>query len=155
MTRLSKSNKYIEHNILSVSSAAAAKPYIAVTDEVQITVWPEFLDSKSSILGDLFIWAYHVRVDNKSAEPLKLINRYWRIIDEQGSVQEVTGEGVIGEQPLIAPGSSYQYSSGVHLRHHSGIMTGHYQMQKNGGEIFDVRIPAFSLDVPSIKSVIN
>lgn len=155
MTQLSKSNKLPEHNILSISSTVADKPYVAITNDVQITVWPEFLDSKSSILGDLFIWAYHVRVDNNSNEPIKLINRYWRIIDEKGSVQEVTGEGVIGEQPSIAPDASYQYSSGVHLRHHSGIMTGHYQMQKNSGEIFNVKIPAFSLDVPSIKPVIN
>ncbi len=155
MTRLSKSNKPLEEGILSLSQNLIDKPYIATTRDVQITVWPEFIDSKSSALGDLFIWAYHVRVDNQSSDTIKLINRYWRIIDEKGVVQEVNGEGVIGEQPSIAAGASYQYSSGVHLRYHSGIMTGHYQMQKTDGEIFNVKIPTFSLDVPSIKSVIN
>ncbi len=155
MTRLSKSNKPLEEGILSLSQNLIDKPYIATTRDVQITVWPEFIDSKSSALGELFIWAYHVRVDNQSSDSIKLTNRYWRIIDEKGVVQEVNGEGVIGEQPSIAAGSSYQYSSGVHLRYHSGIMTGHYQMQKTDGEIFNVKIPTFSLDVPSIKSVIN
>ena len=155
MTRLSKSNKPLEEGILSLSQNLIDKPYIAITRDVQITVWPEFIDSKSSALGELFIWAYHVRVDNQSSDSIKLTNRYWRIIDEKGVVQEVNGEGVIGEQPSIAAGASYQYSSGVHLRYHSGIMTGHYQMQKTDGEIFNVKIPTFSLDVPSIKSVIN
>lgn len=152
MTRLSKSNKV--EDLLSLSFIN--KPYIATTENIQITVWPEFIDSKSSAMGDLFIWAYHVRIDNKSFDSVKLINRYWRIIDEKGIVQEVNGEGVVGEQPIIAPNSSYQYSSGVHLRYPSGIMAGQYQMKKiENGEVFDVKIPTFSLDVPSVKSVIN
>jgi ApaG protein len=84
-----------------------------------------------------------------------LVNRHWRIIDEQGLTQEVDGEGVVGEQPQIISGNAFQYSSGVHLRHPSGIMSGHYQMQKENGEMFEAKIPAFSLDVPSIKTVIN
>jgi ApaG protein len=91
---------------------------------------------------------------------VKLVNRYWRIIDEKGIVQEVNGEGVIGEQPIIAANGSYQYSSGVHLRYPSGIMTGQYKMQKIGlvepqDQSFDVKIPTFSLDVPGAKTVIN
>jgi len=158
MTHLSK-QKSPEEKFSNITDFVINKPYIAITNNVQVTVWPEFIDSKSSAIGDLFIWVYHVRIDNKSDEPLKLINRYWRIIDERGVVQEVNGEGVIGEQPLIAAGGYHQYSSGVHLFYPSGIMTGKYQMQKFtngiGGEIFDVNIPTFSLDVPSIKNVIN
>ncbi len=155
MTRISKFNKPLEREIFEISQSPSQTPYTEVSRDIHITVWPEFIDSKSSVIGDLFIWAYHVRIDNKSQETVKLISRYWRIIDEKGIVQEVSGEGVIGEQPLIAPESSYQYSSGVHLRYHSGIMTGHYQMQKNNGDVFNVKIPTFSLDVPSIKPVIN
>jgi ApaG protein len=155
MTQLSKFTKSIGEEILNPATKIQQRPYVAITENVEITVWPEFIDSKSSILGDLFIWAYHVRVDNKSSEAVKLTNRYWRIIDEKGLAQEVMGEGVVGEQPLIAAGSSYQYNSGVHLRYPSGIMTGHYQMQKASGKIFNAKIPAFSLDVPSIKPVIN
>lgn len=156
MTRLSKSNKPLEEIFLNQAQNLTNKPYIATTDNIQITVWPEFIDSKSSVIGDLFIWAYHVRIDNKGFDPIKLVSRYWRIIDEKGIVQEVHGEGVVGEQPLIAPNGSYQYSSGVHLRYPSGIMTGQYQMKNvTSGISFEAKIPTFSLDVPSVKSVIN
>ncbi len=158
MARLSKFNK-IEESLPDISCGSLTSPYTAITSDIQITVWPEFIDSKSSVLGDLFIWAYHIRIDNKSLDSIKLLNRHWRIFDEKGNLQEVSGEGVVGEQPLIRPNCSYQYSSGVHLRHPSGIMTGEYQMKKIGNavddKIFNVRIPTFSLDVPSVKGVIN
>jgi len=154
-TRLSKSNKPLEDEII-FSQALAGKSYSATTAAIEISVWPEFLDSKSSAVGDLFIWAYHVRIDNKSSDTIQLMSRYWRIIDEKGIIQEVNGEGVIGEQPLIAPGGTYQYSSGIHLRYPSGIMSGKYQMQKIANNaIFEVTIPTFSLDVPTIKNVVN
>lgn len=154
-TRLSKSSKSLEDEII-FSQALTNKSYSTITNNVEVTVWPEFLDSKSNVVGDLFIWVYHVRIDNKGLDPIQLLNRYWRIIDEKGMVQEVSGEGVIGEQPTIAPGGTYQYSSGVHLRYPSGIMTGKYQMQKTeNNAVFDVTIPTFSLDVPSIKNIVN
>lgn len=155
MTRLSKSNKSLDEEII-FAQGLANKSYLASTNNIRVTVWPEFLDSKSSLVGDLFVWAYHVRIDNEGTDPVQLLNRYWRIIDEKGVVQEVNGEGVIGEQPVIAPGGAYQYSSGVHLRYPLGIMTGKYNMKKvETDESFDVVIPNFSLDVPSIKNVIN
>lgn len=153
-----KTNK-AEDQFSEFTQNLANKPYVTTSNNIQITVWPEFIDSKSSIIGDLFIWAYHVRIENKGLEPVKLLNRYWRIIDEKGIIQEVTGEGVVGEQPTIAPNGAYQYSSGVHLRYPSGIMTGYYQMRRldpaSDGAIFDAKIPTFSLDVPSVKGVIN
>jgi ApaG protein len=157
MKQTAKSNsvKMLEEKFPTFANALLEKPYVSSTNDIHITVWPEYLDSKSSVIGDLFIWAYHIRIDNKSLENIKLVNRYWRITDEKGIVQEVNGEGVVGEQPTIAPNASYQYSSGVHLRYPSGIMTGKYQMQKDNKEIFDVKIPTFSLDTPSVKSVIN
>ncbi len=155
MTILSKTTKPKEERFLNIIKTSASQQYLATTNNIRITVWPEFIDSKSSVIGDLFIWAYHIRIDNQGSESVKLINRYWRIIDEKGVVQEVNGEGVVGEQPLIEPGAAYQYSSGVHLRYPSGIMKGQYQMKKNNGETFDVKIPTFSLDVPGFKSIIN
>lgn len=155
MNRLSKSNKPLAVDLLGLNSKAMSNPYVAITNGIEITVWPEFIDSQISSLGNLFIWSYHVRIDNRSTESVKLLNRHWRIIDEQGITQEVDGAGVIGEQPQIAVGDNFQYSSGVHLRHPSGIMSGHYQLQKDSGDLFNANIPAFSLDVPSIKNVIN
>lgn len=155
MTSLSKSNKSFDENLPFSDSTSLDNPYTEITDNIHITVWPEFVDSKSSIVGDLFIWAYHVRIDNKSTENIQLLNRYWKITDEKGEVQEVSGEGVIGEQPSIKINDSYQYSSGVHLKYPSGVMTGHYQMKNDAGKVFNIKIPVFSLDVPSVKSVIN
>lgn len=155
MTRLQKSNRPLEETI-TLSKNISGKPYVAVTENISVTVWPEFIDSKSSVIGDLFIWAYHVRIDNNRNDSIKLVSRYWRIIDEKGIVQEVNGEGVVGEQPIIVPGANYQYSSGVHLRYPSGIMMGKYQVKKvESNEVFDIVIPTFSLDVPTIKSVVN
>jgi ApaG protein len=152
MNRLSKSNKFDAF----LDSSFNGKSYSEVTSNIHITVWPEFVDSKASAVGDLFIWAYHIRIENRNNEPVQLTKRYWRIIDERGDIQEVNGEGVVGEQPIIAAGGAYQYSSGVHLYNHSGIMSGKYFMKKvNGGEIIEVKIPTFSLDVPNLTSVIN
>ena len=155
MNRLSKSNKPLEAHLMGLDSKIRDNSYSAITNEIEITVWPEFVDSQVSVLGNLFIWAYHVRIENRSNETIKLINRHWKIIDEHGAMQEVDGAGVVGEQPEITSGNAFQYSSGVHLRHPSGIMSGHYQLQKDNGELFDAKIPAFSLDVPTIKSIVN
>ncbi len=155
MNRLSKSNKSLESHLFNLSKGIKENSYSAITNDIEITVWPEFIDSQVSSLGNIFIWSYHVRIDNRSTECVKLLNRHWRIIDEQGTMQEIDGPGVVGEQPQITTGNSFQYSSGVHLRHPSGIMSGHYQLEKSNGELFDAKIPAFSLDVPAIKSVIN
>ena len=156
--RSNKSNKPLEEHFPGTTKIIGDRSYSAITKDVKVTVWPEFVDSKSSSIGDIFIWAYHVKVENKSQNPLKLTSRSWRIIDEKGVVQEVDGDGVVGEQPVIASGSSYQYTSGVHLRHPSGIMTGQYHMKPTeigSGEAFSVKIPTFSLDIPGMKSVIN
>ncbi len=155
MNRLSKSNKPLEAHLLGIDNKIQENSYSAITDDVEITVWPEFIDSQIGPLGNLFVWAYHVRIENRGTESIKLLNRHWRIIDEQGVMQEVDGAGVVGEQPDISSGNAFQYSSGVHLRHPSGIMSGHYQLQRNNGELFEAKIPAFSLDVPSIKNVVN
>ncbi len=155
MNRLSKSNKPLETSPLGLGSKVVDNSYNAITDGIEITVWPEFVDSQVNALGSLFVWTYRVCINNHSDESVKLINRHWRIIDEQGVLQEVDGAGVVGEQPQIAAGSAFQYSSGVHLRYPSGIMSGHYQLQKDNGELFDAKIPAFSLDVPTIKNIVN
>jgi ApaG protein len=155
MTLLSKFSKTAEDKLSDFSKTLVDKPYVATTNNIKVTVWPEFIDSKSSFIGNLFIWAYHIRIDNKSSESVKLLQRYWRIIDETGVIQEVKGDGILGERPKIPPNSSYQYSSGIHLRYPSGIMTGKYRMQKDNLEFFEIKVPAFSLDVPSVKSVIN
>jgi len=132
------------------------KPYVATTRNIEVSVWPEFIDRKTSQLSDLFIWAYHIRIKNKSSETIKLLSRYWRTIDECGNIQEVEGEGVVGVKPVITANNSYQYSSGIHLKYPSGIMSGKYYIENTSNkEIFEIKIPNFSLDIPSSKTILN
>lgn len=130
--------------------------YIFNTNGIEITVVPEFIESQTNLLvGVFFVWAYHIKIENKGSETIQLTHRYWRIIDEKGGIQEVSGEGVVGEQPILSPGDNFEYSSGVHLRYPSGVMMGHYVIKKSSGETFEAKIPTFSLDIPGIKESIN
>ena len=129
--------------------------YKSTTKEIEVIVTPEFIDSQISSNGNVYIWAYHVQIRNNSNETVQLVNRYWKIIDEIGGTQEVRGMGVVGEQPVLPPNSEFKYSSGVHLRYPSGIMSGHYEMKNEKEEVVDIAIPAFSLDTPGGNSVVN
>ncbi len=153
MQRISKSNKIFEAPILDESNKGMT--YSEKTQDINITVSPEFIGDQRSLLGDLFVWAYHVQIDNLSENTVKLVSRHWKIIDEQGSIQKVDGEGVVGLQPQILPHNSFKYSSAVHLNYPSGIMSGHYEMQRENGEKFNIKIPAFSLDSGLSQKSIN
>lgn len=153
MNRLSKSNKFDE---AYQDSLIGQKTYKATTCDISVTVWPEFVDNKTGVTGEIFIWAYQVLVENKREEAIQIIKRSWKIVDEKGNIQEVLGDGVVGEQPIILPNASYQYSSGVHLSNPSGIMSGKYFIKKIDDEkMLEIEIPHFSLDVPSLQGTIN
>ena len=122
--------------------------YTAKTHEIRVSVQPTYLDDQSSPEDGHFVWAYHVRIENEGTDTVQLLTRHWRITDALGRMQEVRGAGVIGEQPVLAPGESYQYTSGTPLPTASGIMAGTYGMTSQGGDRFDIEIPAFSLDSP-------
>ncbi|MEI6557369.1 MAG: Co2+/Mg2+ efflux protein ApaG [Rhodospirillaceae bacterium] len=122
--------------------------YSAITREIRITVRPTYLAEQSAPSDNHYVWAYHVRIDNTGDLTVRLRSRFWRITDGLGRVQEVRGPGVVGEQPLIPPGTAYEYTSGTPLATPSGIMVGSYQMETEDGESFEVAIPAFSLDSP-------
>jgi ApaG protein len=122
--------------------------YEKVTRSIKVTVVPTYLEDQSSPVDNHFVWAYRVRIENLGAETVQLRSRHWRITDAIGRVQEVTGPGVVGEQPVLKPGETFEYRSGTPLVTPSGIMDGSYQMETEGGEGFEVAIPAFSLDSP-------
>lgn len=122
--------------------------YSATTRAIRVTVEPIYLEDQSSPAEDHYVWAYQVKIENGGSETVQLRNRYWRITDAMGRSQEVRGEGVVGEQPTLGPGQSYEYTSGTPLGTPSGIMMGSYEMETQAGERFDVEIPAFSLDSP-------
>lgn len=123
--------------------------YIETTRGITVTVDPVYLEDQSSPADSHYVWAYRVRIENCGDETVQLRRRRWVITDAKGRVQEVQGAGVVGEQPVLHPGESYEYTSGTPLPTPSGIMAGAYQMEVEGGrEKFDVAIPAFSLDSP-------
>ncbi|MBT7942375.1 MAG: Co2+/Mg2+ efflux protein ApaG [Alphaproteobacteria bacterium] len=126
----------------------ASTSYAETTDAITIIVEPFYLDEQSEPEDSHYVWAYHVRIENNGDNKVQLMTRHWRITDSLGNVQEVRGDGVIGEQPVLDPGGSFEYTSGTPLSTPSGIMAGTYQMETPGGERFDVTIPAFSLDSP-------
>ena len=122
--------------------------YQEATNDIFVTVKPVYLEEQSSPEEDHYVWAYWVKIENQGSDTVQLRNRYWRITDSQGQVQEVRGAGVVGEQPVLKPGDAFEYTSGTPLSTPSGIMLGSYQMQRKDGATFDVTIPAFSLDSP-------
>jgi len=129
--------------------------YSETTHSIRITVKPVYLEDQSSPGENHYVWAYHVRIENLGKDTVQLRNRYWKITDSFGRVQEVRGAGVVGEQPVLKPGEAFEYTSGTPLPTPSGIMVGTYQMVAENGEAFDVAIPAFSLDSPHQKVQLN
>ena len=129
--------------------------YRAVTRKIEVTVKPSFLAERSSPENGYFFWAYTIGITNGGAETVQLRTRHWRITDAFGRMQEVKGAGVVGEEPTLKAGQSFEYTSGVPLPTPSGFMTGTYGMVTDGGERFDVQIPTFSLDCSYAERTIN
>jgi ApaG protein len=129
--------------------------YTETTRSIQIDVEPFYLAEQSEPDKERWVFGYRVRIENHGTETVQLLTRHWRITDGLGRVVEVRGEGVVGEQPRLEPGESFQYTSGTPLPTPTGIMAGSYQMVSGTGERFDVEIPAFSLDAPGARGRVN
>lgn len=129
--------------------------YRALTRDIEVTVEPYYLEEQSDPDDSRYVWGYRVVIANRSDIAVRLVNRYWHITDQNGQVDEVIGPGVVGEQPHLNPGDTYEYSSGCPLDTPSGMMFGRYQMRSDAGETFEVDIPAFSLDSPGLNRTLN
>ncbi len=129
--------------------------YSSVTHGIEVEVEAFYLEDRSEPAEDHYVWGYRITIANGSDEEVQLLSRYWRITDGLGRVEEVRGPGVVGEQPELSPGDSFQYTSGCPLKTTSGIMVGSYTMRRAGGELFEVDIPAFSLDLPDTGRSVN
>lgn len=128
--------------------------YQSLTNGIRVRVRPEYQPEQSSPDEGYYFWSYTIEIANESLRHVQLKTRYWRITDATGRTEEVRGPGVVGQTPRIDPGQSFTYTSGCPLATPSGIMTGSYQMVDDGGRLFDVEIPAFSLDSPfTVRSV--
>ncbi len=129
--------------------------YRAVTRHIEVKVSPRFMPERSSSEKSYYFWAYTVEISNRGKSTVQLKTRHWRITDGLGRLQEVRGPGVVGEEPVLEPGASFEYTSGVPLPTPSGFMVGTYGMVSTDGEHFDIDIPAFSLDGPDTKRTLN
>lgn len=129
--------------------------YTAETRSIRVSVEPFYLEDKSSPADGRYVWAYHVRIENLGDTTVQLRNRHWRIADSTGRIQEVRGPGVVGEEPVLTPGASFEYTSGAPLTAPSGLMVGSYEMETSDGDRFDVAVPAFSLDSPHEGARVN
>jgi ApaG protein len=129
--------------------------YEAVTQGIRVRVTPQYLEEESSPNEGRYVWAYTVDIHNEGSQTVQLRTRYWRITDASGRTEEVKGAGVVGQTPVMAPGTSFQYTSSCPLSTPSGIMMGTYHMTTGSGDRIDVAVPAFSLDSPHSKPRLN
>jgi ApaG protein len=121
-----------------------------MTNQIRIDVLTNYLKDQSDPGDDKYVFSYTITIRNEGEVPAKLLKRHWVITDANGKVQEVRGDGVVGEQPYIKPGQGFRYSSGAVLETPVGTMQGSYQMVADGGQTFDALIPTFRLAIPGI-----
>ena len=115
---------------------------------IKIEVNARYLQEQSDPAAERYAFAYSVEITNQGTETVKLLNRYWRITDDNNKVEEVRGEGVIGHQPVIHPGQTFHYTSGAIIETEFGTMQGSYEMLASNGETFEATIPPFLLSLP-------
>ncbi|WP_404480678.1 Co2+/Mg2+ efflux protein ApaG [Novosphingobium sp. BL-52-GroH] len=123
--------------------------HTAITDGLTVRVAVNFLPEQSRIEAGKWFWVYHIRIENETGQTLQLMTRHWRITDATGKVDVVEGEGVVGEQPVIAHGRSHDYVSGCPLTTPQGSMEGHYTFVREDGREFNALIPYFPLAAPA------
>lgn len=116
--------------------------------DIAISVATRYLDEQSAPDEGRYVFAYTIRIANRGELPARLISRHWRITDASGKVEEVHGEGVVGEQPRLLPGMEFEYTSGAVLSTFCGRMQGHYRMRADDGAEFDAEIAPFALSIP-------
>jgi ApaG protein len=130
--------------------------YQQTTHSISISVSAYFLEEESLPERNHYVWAYHIRIENLSQHTVQVLSRCWKITDAWSKVKIIKGEGVVGQQPLLEPGDSFEYTSTVPLKTFSGFMQGNYEMvQKETRLLFDVEIPTFSLDYPHHRYMVN
>jgi ApaG protein len=128
---------------------------VATTEGVTVRVAPSYAPDQSDPARGHWVWHYHIRVENHGGVTVQLIDRHWIIVDGHGERRDVMGEGVVGEQPLIEPGQSYDYVSGCPLATPMGQMHGTFGMEDAGGRRLEVEIPLFHLLAPGARGAAN
>jgi ApaG protein len=139
---MSESNEELKRQPLHASTSEA------VTHNVRVEVESQYAPRDSKPIENEWVFHYTVRITNERDEPVQLLTRHWIVTDATGRVEEYKGPGVVGQQPVLAPGESFQYTSGCPLKTSTGVMRGTYQMATADGEYFDVEIAPFALHEP-------
>jgi len=127
-------------------------PHAATTRDITVRVSVSFLPEQSEPGKGRWFWAYHIRIENGGGQAVQLVSREWIIADGRGARHEVRGEGVVGEQPVLEPGASFDYVSGCPLTTPTGQMEGRYFMVAADGSSFPIEIPRFPLIAPAVTS---
>lgn len=117
-------------------------------NKVLVEAKPQYIEAQSSPEQNRFVFAYTITITNVGSTPARLLTRHWLITDANGKVQEVNGEGVVGEHPHLNPGDSFRYTSAAMIETPVGVMQGKYQMQADNGDSFSAVIPRFTLSIP-------
>lgn len=125
------------------------------THKIRVDVETTYVEDQSDPKDRRYVFSYTITIRNEGHVPARLLTRHWIITDANGKTHDVRGDGVVGEQPVLRPGESFEYTSGTPLSTPSGIMVGRYQMETKGGEGFEIEIPAFSLDSPYQRTSLN
>lgn len=130
--------------------------YKSSTNNIEVIVTPEFVKNDGALTEDkLFLWRYFVKIKNNSTQTIQIIKRYWKITHEDGTIEEIFGEGVVGKKPILNPNLQFEYNSQVQLKEPSAIMGGYYYATNELGETLQIEIPNFSLDVPNSQPTVN
>lgn len=119
-------------------------------NQIKVDVTTQYIEEQSNPDQDYYVFAYTITIMNKGDQPARLLNRHWIITDSNQKVQEVRGEGVVGEQPYLKPGEQFVYTSGTMLETSVGTMRGSYEMVTDGGDVFDAEINEFVLSTPRV-----
>tara|TARA_Y100000590_G_scaffold71174_1_gene78138 strand:- start:13253 stop:13642 length:390 start_codon:yes stop_codon:yes gene_type:complete len=124
------------------------KKVLAISHDFHVSAISRYIPERSNPNNSIFFFAYWITITNKSENSAQLINRYWKITDADGRINEINGSGVIGEQPYLKPGKSFEYNSFCPLPTEFGFMEGYYDMNNKKQKIFQIKIPQFRLSKP-------
>jgi ApaG protein len=130
--------------------------YSSFSNSIKVTAIPLYQGGGMEEDKEYSIWSYNIIIENHSDTTIKILSRYWKIIDSSGLIHEITGDGVVGENPVIFPGDLFEYTSFANLHTSSGLMVGKYYAENvDTGQSLEIDIPAFSLDNPEEERLLN
>lgn len=134
---------------------AGGYTYSKTTRDITVNIQPNYLAEKSTPHNHEYTWSYHVLIENMGERTVQILSRHWKITDTNGASHEVIGNGLVGQQPVLKPGETFEYTSGTPLKTPSGFMSGSFFAVTGNGEHFDVVAPAFSLDSSTRPSIVH